>query len=107
MVGDAGLPVPAGVRCVDLAVALGVPPLLDVLRAIASELAVAAITVADELLDRDTDLPAALQPLFPSAAFASVPHAELKAIGGHARAIIRTGESTPYANVVLRSGVAF
>ena len=107
VVGDAGLPVPAGVACVDLAVSLGVPRLLDVVRAIAGELEVEAVTVADELLERGAELPDALRALFPDAAFDSIPHEQLKARSAHARAVVRTGEATPYANVVLRSGVAF
>ena len=107
VVSDAGLPVPAGVARVDLAVALGVPPLLDVIRAIASELVVEALTVADELVAGETDLPNALRAFFPGAAYATVSHAEFKAISAHAKAVVRTGEATPYANVILRGGVAY
>ena len=107
VVGDAGLPVPPGVRCIDLAVTAGVPPLLDVVRAIATELEVEAITVADELVARGSDVPADLQACFPRAEFRTVAHEELKRLSAGARAVVRTGETTPYANVVLRSGVTF
>ena len=107
VVSDAGLPVPAGVPRVDVAVALGVPPLLDVLRAIATELEVEAMTVADELVAGGTDLPNVLRTVFPGAAFSTVSHAEFKAISAHAKAVVRTGEATPYANVILRGGVAY
>jgi D-ribose pyranose/furanose isomerase RbsD len=36
-----------------------------------------------------------------------VPHEEFKAQVGHARFVVRTGEATPYANVLLRAGVPF
>jgi D-ribose pyranase len=36
-----------------------------------------------------------------------VPHAKLKELTRHARALIRTGEATPYSNVILYSGVIF
>ncbi len=36
-----------------------------------------------------------------------IPHAELKSRTAGARAVIRTGECTPYSNILLRSGVAF
>jgi len=107
VVGDAGLPVPPGVPCVDLAVTAGLPPMLDVVRAIATELQVEELTVADELLERDAALPDALRALFPDARFRHVPHDELKALSARARAVVRTGEVTPYANVVLASGVTF
>ena len=36
-----------------------------------------------------------------------VPHAELKEISADAKAIILTGEFTPYTNVVLTAGCAY
>ena len=107
VIADAGLPVPPGVPCIDLAVRCGLPPMLEVTRAIAEELQVEALTVADELLARDEALPAALRDLFPDVRFGSVSHDELKRTSGRARAIVRTGECTPYCNVVLASGVTF
>lgn len=37
----------------------------------------------------------------------SVPHSELQEIAKGAKAIIRTGEFTPYSNIVLITGVLF
>ena len=107
VVADAGLPVPQGVPCVDLAVVCGVPPVLDVLRAVAAELAVEGVTVADELLARDDSLRAALRELFPEAVVDQVPHEEFKRLTARARAVVRTGECTPYNNVILTAGVIF
>jgi len=106
-VADAGLPVPPGVPCIDLAVVPVVPGLLDELGAIAAELQVEAITIADELAAGETRLPEAVRALFPAATPGTVPHEDLKAMSARARAVVRTGESTPYANVVLASGVTF
>jgi D-ribose pyranase len=36
-----------------------------------------------------------------------VPHEALKAMVRDARLVVRTGEASPYANVVLRCGVPF
>ena len=36
-----------------------------------------------------------------------VPHEEFKRLTRSSEAIVRTGECTPYANVILKSGVAF
>ena len=107
VIADAGLPVPPGVPCIDLAVRCGLPPMLDVTRAAAAELQVEAVTIADELLARDDALPAALRELFPGARFGHVSHDELKKISERAKAVVRTGECTPYCNVVLTSGVIF
>ena len=107
VIADAGLPVPPGVPCIDLAVRCGLPPLLDVARAVADELQVEEIILADELLARDEVLPAALRELFPEACFRHVSHDELKRLSARARAVVRTGECTPYNNVILGSGVTF
>lgn len=107
VIADAGLPVPPGVPCVDLAVVRGLPPMLEVARAVAAELQVEEITLAAELHARDDALPAALSGLFPAARLGYVPHEEFKRLTARARAVVRTGECTPYANVLLRSGVTF
>ena len=85
----------------------GLPALLDVLRAVAGELQVEGLMVADELLARDSPLPDAFRAVFPGVLLAHTPHEEFKRASAHARAIVRTGETTPYANVLLRSGVTF
>lgn len=107
VIGDAGLPVPPGVPCIDLAVTAGVPRLLDVLRAVATELEVERLIVASELTARDHQLPVELQAAFPRATRAEMSHEELKTLSARARAVVRTGEFTPYANVILCSGVVF
>ena len=108
VIADVGLPVPPGVECVDLAVTAGVPRFLDVLAAVAGELAVERCIVADELLagDPGTELPARIDALL-AVPRESVPHAEFKERTRRATAVVRTGEVTPYANVILVAGVAF
>lgn len=109
VVGDAGLPVPAGVRRIDLAVTRGVPALGQVLEAVLSELQVERAVVARECLSPSGALPAwyhaqvAHLPTAPQ----SVSHSEFKALMQQATAVVRTGECTPYANVALVSGVVF
>jgi D-ribose pyranase len=103
VVADAGLPVPPGVEVVQLAVTRGVPPFLAVLDAVAGELVVEAATVAEELTDRATR--AGVERL--GVPVEAVAHEELKRRSGGARAVVRTGEATPYANVILRAGVPF
>ena len=106
VLGDAGLPIPAGPRRIDLAVARGVPQLVDVLDAVLSELQVEGIVVAEEALDAGKGLPG----WYPQAlgiAPRTVSHEEFKHRSAQARAIVRTGECTPYANIILIAGVAF
>jgi D-ribose pyranase len=107
VVADAGLPVPPGVERIDLAVEAGMPGMLAVVRAIAAELQVEQITYASELEASNPALAADLRATYPKAVSFHVPHTELKAMTARARAVVRTGECTPYANVILFSGVTF
>lgn len=106
VIGDAGLPIPPGPQRIDLAVMRGVPRFADVLQAVLSELQVERAVVAQELRGSGDALPDwcwQLQPLVP----ATVPHAQFKQLCQGARAMVRTGECTPYMNVLLYAGVTF
>ena len=85
----------------------GSPTVIEILTAIAGELQVEAVVFADELTSRDSDLPGAVNGLFPDAAASSVPHVEFKRMMDEAVAVVRTGECTPYYNVMLVSGVTY
>jgi len=109
VVADAGLPVPALVRRIDLAVRCGVPTFADVLRAIAGELVVESVVIAEEADDAEdgrlrTILLGALGPSVPTEL---IPHDELKRRAGDAVAVVRTGECVPYQNAILVAGVSF
>ena len=108
VLGDAGLPIPDGPRRVDLAVSAGVPRLADVLRAVLSEMQVERALVAREAFDprAPTTLPDWCAGQL-TAAPETISHEELKRLSARAKAVIRTGECTPYANIVLVSGVTF
>ncbi|MDO5691965.1 MAG: D-ribose pyranase [Pseudomonadota bacterium] len=108
VIGDAGLPIPDGPRRIDLAVTRGVPRLTEVLQAVLSEMQVESTVLAREALESaDGDLPAWYPGTLSGVARQIVPHAEFKRLGATARAIVRTGECTPYANIVLVAGVSF
>ncbi|WPH19903.1 D-ribose pyranase [Variovorax paradoxus] len=106
VIGDAGLPIPDGPRRIDLAVARGVPLLADVLQAVLTEMQVESVVVADEALNGAKALPA-WYPQSLGMAPQTVPHEEFKRRSAKARAIVRTGECTPYANIMLIAGVSF
>ncbi|MFS2167152.1 D-ribose pyranase [Variovorax sp. Varisp62] len=106
VLGDAGLPIPDGPRRIDLAVARGVPLLTDVLNAVLSEMQVESIVVADEALGDAKKLPA-WYPQSLGIEPQTVSHEEFKRRTAKARAMVRTGECTPYANIILIAGVKF
>ncbi len=109
VIGDAGLPVPAGVRRIDLALMQGVPTVAQVLQAVLGELQVEHALLAQESLGDGDTLPEwyLQQGVLLPAAPTIVTHAELKRRSQQACAVIRTGEYTPYANIGLVSGVVF
>lgn len=107
VIGDAGLPIPAGPQRIDLAVSAGVPPFLDVVRAVLGEMAVQGAVVAVEMASISPAMHAALRDILGDIPVEVVPHEVFKARTREARAIVRTGEFTPYANVILIAGVVF
>ncbi len=107
VVADAGLPIPPNVERIDLAVTLGLPPMLAVARAIATELQVERIVIASELVARNPTLVAEIASLFPGIPIDNLPHEDFKTRSANAKAAVRTGECTPYANLILISGVTF
>jgi D-ribose pyranase len=105
VVADPGLPVPDGVESIDLVFARGEPGIAAVLRAVLSELVVEQATLAEELTD--PDLVARLTARLRGTPLRRVTHERLKALTATAKAVVRTGEDTPYANIVLQAGVPF
>ena len=107
VIADAGLPIPAEVRRIDLAVVGGVPRFMEVLRAVLDEMQVEHAIVAGEMSIRSTHLRGELASALGSIPVGEVSHEEFKQLTRQARAIVRTGEFTPYANIILYSGVMF
>lgn len=105
VVADPGLPVPPEVETVDLVWRTGEPPFLPVLEAVLDECVFEHATLASELTDSPTR--SGLTKLLHGVPVQHVPHEELKSMTQRARVVVRTGATTPYANVVLRCGVAF
>ena len=110
VIGDAGLPIPTGLGApqrIDLALSPGIPSLDQTLTAILSELQVEKAYVANEALLGESQALPAWCASRSGMNIQTISHAELKALCQTARAVIRTGECTPYANIVLVSGVTF
>lgn len=114
-IADAGLPIPSSVERIDLALTQGVPDFMSVLQTITHEMQVEAVMLAEEiktinpslfneiiaylhLLEQEQKKP--IQIMY-------VSHEAFKKQLTDNKAVIRTGECTPYANIVLFSGVTF
>ncbi|MCP3799465.1 D-ribose pyranase [Allokutzneria sp. A3M-2-11 16] len=105
VVADCGLPIPAGPQVIDLAFSFGVPTFLQVLDGLLAELVVESAVVATEIDGSNPSCASALADRLPQAR--RIPHEELKWLLVGAKLVVRTGEASPYANVVLRCGVPF
>jgi D-ribose pyranase len=108
VIGDVGLPVPLGVPCIDLAVLPGTPDFATVFEAVYAELAVESVTVACEIHVHNPALVRLAARLGKDGlAVNEVSHDDLKRLSARAVAVVRTGETSPYANVILHAGVTF
>lgn len=109
VVTDAGLPIPPGSERIDLAYRPGAPAFLDVLDTVLAELVVEGATVSAEVAEKSPEMLAALRERFVGMGFEIelIPHIEFKKLSQGARAFVRSGEYTPYANVILHAGVAY
>jgi D-ribose pyranase len=109
VVTDAGLPILTGVERIDLAFRPGSPAFLDVLDTVLAELSVEGAIASAEIAEASPSILAALRerltPL--GVELELIPHVDFKAQTENARAAVRSGEFTSFANVILIAGVAY
>lgn len=110
-VGDCGLPIPDETERIDLAVKLGVPGFMDVLTEVAGDMKTEKIILAEEIKEHSPAMWKEILDLVKKmdnpCEIEYVSHRELKEQTKMCRAVIRTGETTPYANIILQSGCLF
>ncbi|NLY80013.1 MAG: D-ribose pyranase [Lysinibacillus sp.] len=105
VIADCGLPIPEGVPCIDLSYKLGEPDFLTILDVVLDDLIVEKTVLAEEIKTKNESLFEELNEKLTNISFVS--HEEFKQMTKEAKFIIRTGETTPFANVILQSGVIF
>ena len=106
-IADAGLPIPATTERIDLAVKAGLPGFLDVLAAVLMEMQVQEAIIATEMKDKSPQMHKKLMEALGDTPVRSISHEQFKAQTATSKAVVRTGEFTPYANVILVAGVLF
>lgn len=107
VIGDAGLPVPENVKRIDLGLVKGVPGFLQTLDAVLTEMEVEGIILAREIGERSPQMEREILERFPGVEAEYVEHEVFKERMKGCQAVVRTGETTAYANVILRAGVTF
>jgi D-ribose pyranase len=109
-IGDCGLPIKDDGRKIDLSVVRGLPKFIDVLKATLSEMKVQKIYLAKEIKTKNPkQLANIMDTIDDDVDIEWVSHEKLKDMchGSNNIASVRTGEITPYSNVVLESNVDF
>lgn len=112
-IGDCGLPIPEETERIDLALRFGQPSFMEVLKEIAKDMKIEKIILAEEMKEKNPEILQEVLKFFGQnetgfkIEVEYVSHVELKKLTGKCKAVIRTGETTPYANIILRSGCIF
>lgn len=108
-IGDCGLPIPDEVERIDLALAFGEPTFMRTLEIVAGDMKVEKIVLAEEIKEQNPKVLAEIEAFFAGQEIEVefVSHTELKQRTHDCKAVIRTGETTPYANIILQSGCIF
>ena len=108
-IGDCGLPIPDAVERIDLALCFGEPTFMHTLEIVAQDMKIEKIVLAEEIKTQNPTVLSQIETLFEgqNIAVEFVTHAELKAQTHDCKAVIRTGETTPYANIILQAGCIF
>ncbi|MBP1947431.1 D-ribose pyranase [Virgibacillus litoralis] len=107
VIGDCGLPIPNEVPCIDLSLEIGTPKFTSVLKAVSKDMEIEEMTFANEIKDNNKALYNEISEDYKDIPKNYITHENLKKETGNSRVIIRTGEATPFANVILKSGVIF
>lgn len=107
VIADAGLPIPDHVPRIDLALIQGVPSFIQVLDALLETYECESYVLANEISEENVVIEEMIKERLPEAIGSYVAHEMFKEKCHEVKAIIRTGECTPFANIILKSGVIF
>jgi D-ribose pyranase len=104
VVADAGLPISKKTQRIDLALTNGIPSFIKTVEIVMVEMFIEKAIIAEEMLTYNPDIYLQLMAILGDVPVIKVKHSEFKITTQSSKAIIRTGEFTPYANVILISG---
>ena len=107
VIADCGLPIPDETIRIDLSLKIGTPSFMETLEAVFTDMAIEKITLATEIKEYNPVIEEQIQNLLKCNSTDYLTHEEFKQLTKRAKAVIRTGEATPYANIILHAGVIF
>jgi D-ribose pyranase len=114
-ISDAGLPIPVGVKRIDLAYTRGKPQFLEIVELLLRNLVVEKAVLAEEIKTYNKRVHETLLSIIDAYSrrrgqnieIEYVPHEKFKSYLPSVKFVVRTGEYTPYSNIILVAGVLF
>ncbi|AGA66691.1 D-ribose pyranase [Brachyspira pilosicoli] len=106
-ISDLGLPCPDNVKYIDISLKIGFPSFIDVLEEVYKDLKIEHIILAEEIKNHNKDVHEKILKIFNGVSIEYVSHNDFKKKTQNCKAIIRSGEATPYANIILQSACIF
>jgi len=123
VITDRGFPFPRHdyTECIDVSVGRGIPGVVDVLKTVLEELEIEKVIIADEtktvspeIYKEFKDVIGKIKNKGNEIVEENIPHPEFKDLvlnggleGKEMKVFVKTGEFTPFANIILVSGVDF
>lgn len=106
-IADCGLPIPKDVKTIDVSITAGIPRFMELLEAVNNELVVESYIMASEIDNVNPKLMNDVSDTLKGLPVHKVSHEEFKKLVEKAKCVIRTGETSAYANILLVGGVNF
>lgn len=104
---DMGYPIPKKADYVDLVLDKGKPSFIETLKIILKELEIEKIIIAKEMKENNSSNYKKTTELFSNIEKEQITHEAFKELAKESKFFVRTGECTPYSNIILVSGVIF
>ncbi|PIC58350.1 D-ribose pyranase [Sporosarcina sp. P12(2017)] len=104
-IADCGLPIPEGVPSIDLSYTIGKPEFTEILLELLKDFQAEKVYIASEIKEENPTVYSEITQL--ECPIDELTHDQLKELSRQSKVIIRTGEATPYANIIVQSGVIF
>jgi len=101
-IGDCGLPIYPEKK-IDLALKLGEPKFIDVLETLLDDFGCEHYILASEIKEENPDQEKAIKDLLNGVSSEYISHEDFKKMLDDVKFVIRTGENTPYSNIILES----
>lgn len=106
-IADCGLPILQNIERVDLSLTKGYPKFLKILESILEDMVVEKAVLAEEIKEVSPELEAEIIKILPDIEIEYISHEKFKEKTDQSRAVVRSGETISYANIILISGVDF